>query len=102
MSEIQIQRLHCIDGDQEDLGWYAKGHHEETAFREALEESFWYTCPNDGTRKRIKHPSEADETQCRFVTTWWRVSFGRQFREAAPHARGAFQVTAMLTPEAGF
>lgn len=98
VSTIQIQRLHALDGDQDDLGWYAKGHHEEAAFRAALEESFWLT-NLDGVRVRFKHSCEADETECRFVQQWWRNAFGR-FVATAAHARGAFPVTAMLTPEA--
>lgn len=97
MSEIQIRRLHCVDGDQDDLGWYAKGHHDEKAFRDALEASFWLNTPTG--RERYKHPSEADETRCRFVQQWWINAFGR-FRQVTPKARGAFPVTALLTPEA--
>lgn len=98
MSEIRIQRLHCVDGDQDDLGWYAKGHHDEKAFREALEAHFWLT-DLDGNRVRFKHPCEADETRCTFVQQWWRNAFGR-FVATSPEARGAFAVTALLTPEA--
>jgi hypothetical protein len=100
MSDIHIKRLHSLDGDYDDLGWYAKGHHDEKAFREALEESFWLTNA-EGERERFKHPSEADETRCRFIQQWWINAFGR-FRTATPKARGAFPVTALVTPEAEF
>lgn len=100
MSDIKIQRLHALDGDHDDLGWYAKGHHEEADFRKALEESFWLTGPNG--RERYKHPCEADETECRFVQTWWRNvphGDGMRFQAATPRTMGAYAVTAMLTPD---
>lgn len=102
MDELKIERLHAADGDHDDLGWYSKGHHGEAAFRAALDETFWYTDPRDGQRKRDKHPCEADETRCEFVQTWWRVVGGNRFHSAVPNSRGAFKVTAMLVPEAEF
>lgn len=96
--ELRIERLHAADGDHDDLGWYSKGHHQEADFRAALEESFWIRRP-DGTSERFKHPSEVeDETKCRFVQQWWRITPHR-ILEASPNARGAFPVTAMLSPE---
>jgi hypothetical protein len=95
----QIERLHDADGDYDDLGWYAKGHHSEADFRAALEAYFWRPTPTGS--ERYKHPCEADETECTYFQGWWRVAFGR-LQTTAPHARGAFPVTALLTDNAEF
>lgn len=86
---LLIERLHALDGDHDDLGWYSRGHHSEKAFRAALAE------------RTQRHPCEAAEAECRFVQGWWRKvprGDGAQFHAARPGSRGAFPVTALLLP----
>lgn len=92
---LSIERLHSSDGDYDDLGWYSKGHHDEARFRSRLAAML----------AEHRHPSEADETRCHFVHAWWRnvpTADGMRLQTAAPKSRGAYPVTAMLTPEAEF
>lgn len=87
---LDVVRLHSLDGDYDDLGWYSKGHHSEEEFRKVLTERL----------ADYRHECEADETKCTFYVGWWRVAANRRFIRATPRAPFSFPVTALLTDEA--
>jgi hypothetical protein len=93
LPSLVIERIHSLNGDDDDLGWYARGHHDEAAFRAALKV------------QADRHPCEAEESRCEFRHTHWRKvprGDGMQFHEARPNTPGAFAVTVLAVPEASW
>lgn len=92
--KIDVERLHCAGGDDDDLGYYAKGHHSGADMRTAVVAQY-------GDEER-RHSCAADPNACAFYQGWWRkVPRGRggsyQFHAAKQGTPGAFAVTALLT-----
>lgn len=91
-NELNPTRLHCLDGDDDDVGYWSRGHHSEEAMRLAVASAY----PPDE-----RHPNAADPAQCAYFMGWWRRvprGDGGQFHRAVAGSRGAFQVTALLVP----
>ena len=87
---LKVERIHALD-DDDDLGWYSKGHHPESEFREAL------------SRREYRHLCEADESECHFSQTYWRKvprGDGSQFYESVAGKPGAFPVTVLAVLDA--
>jgi hypothetical protein len=92
--ELSPTRLHSMDGDHEDVGYWSRGHHPEEAMRKATDETY----PVDA-----RHSCAADPTACVYFMGWWRKvprGGGSQFYRANVGDRGAFPVTALLTANA--
>lgn len=92
--DLMPTRLHSLDGDHDDLGYWTRGHHSEADMRAAVLE---------GYPEHDRHPCAANPGECTYVVAWWRrvpTSDGSRFVDAAQGARGAFPVTALLTLEA--
>lgn len=90
---IDVERLHALGGDDDDLGYWAKGHYPESDIRAAVGAVY-------GDRR---HSCAADPALCSFGHGWWRKvprgdSF--QFHVAKQGAPGAFPVTFLLTKHA--
>lgn len=93
-NELNPTRLHSLDGDYADIGYWTRGHHSEVDMRAAVSAAY----PDDD-----RHPSAANPRQCTYVTAYWRrvpSVDGSRFVDARAGARGAFPVTALLTLEA--
>lgn len=95
MSTIDVERLHALGGDDNDLGFWAKGHHSEADMRAAVITSY-------GERH---NSCVADPAECSWSQQWWRkvpraggAEF--QFHSAKAGTPGAFPVTALLTEQA--
>lgn len=87
---IDVERLHSLGGDDDDLGYWTKGHHAEEDVRAAVDAAY-------GDRQ---HSCAADPAQCQWGQGWWRkVPRGDafQFHSAKKGAPGAFAVTFLLT-----
>lgn len=93
-TDMNVERLHCAGGDDDDIGYWALGHHTEEAIRAAVGERY---------PPEFRHTYAADPSVCTYFMGWWRKVphyDGARFYRAAAGARGAFRVTALLVPTA--
>lgn len=92
--ELNPTRLHALDGDHDDVGYWSRGHHAEADIRRVVGEAY---------PPETRHPCAADPSTCVYFMGWWRsVPCGdvSRFYRAKVGDRGSFPVTALLTPEA--
>lgn len=90
---IDVKRLHALGGDDDDLGYWAKGHHAEEDIRDAV----------GAVHGDRRHSCAADPAACQWGQGWWRkVPRGDSFQlhSARAGSPGAFPVTFLLTERA--
>jgi hypothetical protein len=93
-NELSPTRLHALDGDHDDVGYWSRGHHAEDAMRAAVAQAY---------PPETRHTCAAEPDGCSYFRGWWRRvprGDGAQFYRAKEGDRGVFAVTALLTPEA--
>lgn len=93
-NDLNPTRLHALDGDHEDVGYWSRGHHSEDAMRAEVAKAY-----PDGER----HSCAADPDLCVYFMGYWRKvprGDGSQFYRAKAGDRGAFPVTALLAASA--